>query len=161
MHKQVKVVILGLSNSGKSTVASLLKSRNWFVIEVDDIAQYKNGGIWPEDENILDKLFKEANREILELKNVVFVTSFLEIEDIKRFTASGFKIIELHASRDELVRRKIQRDGVPQDNYERFNRNYKNYQQMLPLMRDYLSLSLDSTDMVSEDLAKVIEKFIS
>jgi RNase adaptor protein for sRNA GlmZ degradation len=161
MHPQVKIVILGLTNSGKSTVSAVLKDKNWFIVEVDDIAQYKNKGVWPEDEDLLDKLFKEVNEEVLKLNNVIFVTSFLEIKDLERFHEAGFKIIELHASYDELVRRKVQRDGAPQDNYERFNRNYKNYQNMLPLMKDHLSLSLDTTGVKSEEIARTIEKFIS
>lgn len=160
MHTNVKVVLLGLSNTGKSSVAAHLRNNNWFVIEVDDIAQYKNKGIWPENENELDILFKEVNQEVLKLENVIYVTSFLEVEDILRFHKAGFTCIELHTSYEELIRRKSKRDGVPKDNYERFKRNYDNYQHKVPTMKKYWSLSLDTTETESAQLAHIVEKFL-
>ncbi len=160
MHKKVKVVLLGLTNSGKSTVANILKDKGWPILEVDDLAQENNNGIWPEDEDFLDKLFKEINTKVLKMENVIFVTSFLEIEEVKAFYESGYKIIELHAKYDELVRRKVKRDGIPKDNYERFNRNYNNFQIMIPLMKGYLSLRLDTTGIESKEIARQIEEFI-
>ncbi len=70
------MVILGLTNSGKSSVAEILKDRGWPVLEVDDEAQMKNDGIWPEDEEILDKLFKEVNTEVLKMKKYYFCNLF-------------------------------------------------------------------------------------
>jgi broad-specificity NMP kinase len=161
MSAQIKAIILGLTNSGKSSVAELLKKRGWPIVEVDDEAQARNGGIWPESEDVLDVLFKEINEEVLKSDNIVFVTSFLEIIDTKRFIESGFTIIELRASYKELQRRKIQRDGYPQDEWERFNRNYENFQKYLPQVSEHISLSLDSTNKKSEDLADEIEQALT
>lgn len=157
MHKKIKAVILGLTNSGKSSVAEVLRTDGWPILEVDDVAQEKNGGIWPESEDVLEKLFKETNEEVTGMDNVVFVTSFLEPEDLKRFVDQGFKIIELHASYDELLRRKIQRDGEPKDKLERFNRNYNNFQIIKDQVKDTLSLSLDTTGKSVHEVVVVVE----
>jgi hypothetical protein len=158
MHPPVKAIILGLTNSGKSTIATILKDRGWPVLEVDDEAQKKNGGIWPESEAVLDILFKEINEEVLEHDNIIFVTSFLDIGDTKKFVDAGFKIIEIHASYEELRKRKIQRDGYPTDELERFNRNYQNFQKYLPQVSQYICLSLDTTGKESELLAHEVEQ---
>lgn len=158
MLPQVKVIILGLTNSGKSTIATLLKDKGWPILEVDDEAQKRNGGVWPESEAVLDTLFKEINEEVFERNDIVFVTSFWEIGDTKRFFDAGFKIIEVHASYAELRKRKIQRDGYPDDEWERFNRNYENFQSYLPQVSEYICLSLDTTSNKSELLANEIEQ---
>jgi len=158
MHPQVKVVILGLSNSGKSTIATMLKDRNWPIFEVDDEAQKRNRGIWPESEDVLDTLFKEINEEIFEHNDIIFVTSFLEIDDTKRLFDAGFKIIEIHASYEELRKRKIQRDGYPRDEWDRFNRNYENFQKYLPKVSKYICLSLDTTGKKAELLVNEVEQ---
>lgn len=157
----IKAVLLGLTNSGKSTTAAILKAKGWPVVEIDDIAQARNSDVWPESEALLDRLFKAITEEILLRENLVFVTSFLEIADVIRFKQAGFKILELHASYEELKRRKIKRDGYPKDAFERFDRNYANYQRIMSEVNHYISLSLDTTLLTSEDLAKMIEVELS
>jgi hypothetical protein len=161
MQSQSKTVILGLTNSGKSSVATLLQERGWPVFEVDDEAMRRNSGIWPEDEAVLDTLFKEINEQVLGFEKVVFVTSFLEVVDIERFTLAGFTILEMHASYEELRRRKIQRDGYPRDNWERFNRNYDNYQVIMQTMKSHIALSIDSTKRSSKSIADEVELALS
>ncbi len=77
----------------------------WPVVEVDDIAQEKNNGIWPESEAVLGVLFEEVNCEVIKRDEVVYVTSFLDKSDVERFYNAGFKIIELHATYEELRQR--------------------------------------------------------
>ncbi len=160
MRQSTKMVILGLTNSGKSSVAEILKDRGWPVLEVDDEAQMKNDGIWPEDEEILDKLFKEVNTEVLKMKNIIFVTSFLEIADLKKFKEVGFEIVEIYADYEELQGRKIKRDGHPEDNFERFNRNYNNYQRMRGQMEKYFDLSLNTTGVEPVVTAGKVESYL-
>ncbi len=158
MEKKVKAVIMGLTNSGKSSAAEILQKKGWPILEVDDEAQKRNGGIWPESEEVLDVLFRQINEEVLLMENVIFVTSFLEIENIKRFYASGFKIIVIHADYEELLRRKIQRDGQPKDNLERFNRNYWNFVKILEETGSYESLRLNTTGVKVEKVAEALER---
>ncbi len=154
----VKAVILGLTNSGKSTVASRLKDLGWPVIEVDDIAQEKNNGIWPESEAVLDVLFNQANNEVILYPDIVYVTSFLDRSDVEQFYNAGFKIIELHAAYEELRKRRIDRDGYPKDNWERFDRNYNYYQKLVPDISKYFSLSVDTTNVDRAELAAILDK---
>ena len=153
-----KAVILGLTNSGKSTTSAHLKEMGWPVIEVDDIAQEKNNGIWPESEAVLDVLFQEANDEVIKLVDVAYVTSFLDRSDVEHFYNAGFKIIELHATYKELRRRRISRDGEPTDNWERFDRNYNYYQKIVPDISNYFSLSIDTTNVDRAELAATLDK---
>ncbi len=157
MLKKVKAIILGLSNSGKSSVAEILLRNGWPIFEVDDEAFRRNDVIWEAEEDVMDRLFKQINDEVINFEEVVFVTSFLEISDIKRFKDKGFMIIELHADYEELIRRKTLRDKPTQEKLERYDKNYKNYVEIIKETEYLFDLSLDTTNSSPEEIAGKID----
>lgn len=163
MVNKIKVVLLGLTGSGKTTVGEALKNQYGLpVLEVDDEVLKKNKGKWPKNEKTVDKLFAEVNKEVLKMNNVVYITSFLERQDISSFKKAGFNIIEMHADVDELLKRKTKRDSPPNKNLERFRKNYRYYLTVtqLPEIKRLFTLSLDTTNLSKKDMIRKVAKAI-
>ena len=76
---RMEIVLLGRSGVGKSTVAaSLGRTFGLSVLEADDEVMRLNGGVWPEEEETIDYYFELTNSRVLEMKLVLYVTSWLE-----------------------------------------------------------------------------------
>jgi len=157
MKQKTKVVILGLTGSGKTTVVNALRKKGWSILEVDDEVVKRNKGKWPEDEKVINKFFAEINKEVVKLDEVVFVTSFLEKNDIQMFFQSGFKIIEMHADHHELIKRKKRRDNPSSKKLLRFKKNYDYYNKVVYEAGGLISLSIDTTAMPIEEMIKKVE----
>lgn len=56
----MKVVLLGITGSGKSTTAqSVAGPLNLKVVEADNEVIRLNHGLWPDDEEVINKYFQE------------------------------------------------------------------------------------------------------
>ena len=155
----MKLLLLGLSGVGKSTVAPRLgQTLGLEVLEIDDETERLNGGIWPESEEVIDNLFARIVKDFLETDtdSILFVTSYLLTEEIAAFYKRGFVIIELHAALPELVKRKRQR-GDALDS-ERIYRNYGIYKGITdnPSVQCMLRLSIDTTQRSSVEVKQLI-----
>ncbi len=151
------IVLLGRTGSGKSTIApSLGEALGLRVLEVDDEATRLSGGRWPEDEDVIDHFFEITNRKVLTMKSVLYVTSWLSRGEIKAFYQRGFKIIELRADFDELLRRKRKRGDAIND--ERFRTNYEGYLAIVNRadVQSMIALSIDTSNQSPEDTVKMI-----
>ena len=74
----MKVILLGRTGSGKSTIApSLGEALGLTVLEADDETTRLNGGQWPEDEDVIDQFFAVTNRKVLPMESVLYITSWL------------------------------------------------------------------------------------
>ncbi len=151
------IVLLGRTGSGKSTIApSLGEVLELSVLEVDDETTRLNGGRWPEDEDVIDHFFEITNRKVLTMKSVLYVTSWLSRGEIKAFYQRGFKIIELRADFDELLRRKRKRGDAIDD--EQFRTNYEGYLAIVNRadVQSMIALSVDTSNQSPEDTVKMI-----
>lgn len=161
----MKILLLGLSGSGKSTLSKLVGDKYKLdVYEADDEVEKHNGGVWPDDDNIITQGFEIANKKALLSDNIVYVTSWLEQDKIKEFHKSGFEIIEMHADFDTLIDRKRKRDNITLDKIEKFKNTYTEYfNTILPIeMVEYYKLSIDTTTLTTDEILKnVIAPHIS
>ncbi len=144
---------------GKSTVAPRLgQALGLEVLELDDETQRLNGGVWPESEEVIDRLFARIVKDFLETDadSILFVTSYLTREEISAFYEQGFVIIELHTTLSELVRRKRQRDGSLDE--ARIRRNYGIYQGIVddPAVQSVVRVSVDTTQRSSAEVEQLI-----
>lgn len=157
----MKIVILGLTGSGKSTIAKTIATElNLTVVEADDEVKRLNNGIWPKEEEIIDKYFELTNKTILTKDNILYVTSWLEKERIEEFVNNGFKIIELHANEEELLKRKVARDKVKKSELGRFRINYKIYLDITQSanINNLFHISINTTKLSPEQVAaKVLD----
>ena len=153
----MKVILLGRTGSGKSTIApSLGEALGLTVLEADDETTRLNGGRWPEDENVIDHFFAVTNRKVLPMESVLYITSWLSRDEIEAFYQRGFKIVELYADFDELLRRKRRRgDAI---NYEQFRTNQEGYFAIVngTDVRGMIALAIDTSDQKPEDTVKII-----
>lgn len=149
----MKVLLLGLTGSGKSTIApKIAKEFNLQLVEADNEVIKQNGGIWPKEEVIIGKYFDISNTETVKRNNIIYVISWMNKETVINFKDNGFTIIELHADINELIRRKSQRDNIAIDEIERFKENYGGYYEVINdnKIRNLLAASIDTTNMSIE-----------
>ncbi len=155
----MKILLLGLSGSGKTTIAkeiSILFSLNLY--EADDEVKRINGGVWPESDDIITKGFEIANAKALIQDDIVYVISWLSEEEINKFLKSNFIIFETHAEFEELVRRKIKRDKITPKTIEKFKLTYIEYFNTI-LNKDMTGkyrMSIDTTNLTKDDLFEII-----
>lgn len=158
----MKMVLLGRTGSGKSTIAaSLGEALGLAVLEVDDETTSLNGGHWPEDEDVIDHFFDVTNRKVLTMESVLYVTSWLSGDEIRAFYDQGFKIVELHATFAELLRRKQRRgDAI---NHEQFRINYEGYLAIVSRadIKSMIALSIDTLDLTPEETIRTIVKTLN
>jgi adenylate kinase family enzyme len=155
----MKVLLLGLTGSGKSTVSkNIAKKYNLTVVEADDEVIRHNNGIWPEDEALIDKYFDQTSLRMLQEDNVLYVISWMDKVDILKFLDNGFKIIELHAQLEELIKRKINRDNPSEDQINRFKNNYQGYIDVVTDtdVQKALNVTINTTNLTSNEVESII-----
>ena len=159
----MKILILGLTGSGKSTCAKRIAEKfSLMLVEADDEVLRLNRGVWPKQESVIDKYFEMTNDEVLRKDTILYVISWLEKERIKEFTNKGFKIIELHADMDELLKRKQHRDDPSTEEINRFWTNYHNYLRVVndPKLKNVFLLKLDTTNLAPKQTEELVLKVL-
>lgn len=157
----MKLVLLGRSGVGKSTVAvSLGQAFGLSVLEADDETTRLNGGVWPKKEETIDYYFELTNSRVLEMRSVLYVTSWLEPEEIAAFHQKGFFIVELHADLPALISRKKQRGDSIDD--KRFLTNYVRYQEIVDgaEVQRMLSLRIDTSHLPTAKVKQRVATFL-
>jgi shikimate kinase len=161
----MKILLLGLSGSGKTTVAKLIAEKfKLKLVEADDKVEEINGGTWPDNDETITKGFRIANDEALLSDNILYVISWLTHKEIKKFVKAGFKIVEMHADFEELVRRKKERDNISPEKIEKFKLTYIEYFNTIlnENIKDTYVVSIDSTNLTTQQIAdKIIAQHIS
>ncbi len=159
----MKLLLLGLSASGKSTVAKKISEKfNLKLLEADDTVEKINGGTWPDNDETITKGFKIANDEALQSDNILYVISWLTHKEIKRFLNAGFKIVEMHAEFEELVKRKLKRDNETPERIEKFKLTYIEYFNTVlnENIKDLYRVSIDTTNKTVVDIENIIAQHI-
>jgi|SRR3989344_882142 len=156
-----KLLLLGITGSGKSTISGVIgQALGLKILEVDQEVIRLNNGLWPKDGDIIRKYMLATNDTVLKMDSILYVTSWLNKEDIKKFYEKEFKIIELHANFEELLKRKIKRDNPPQNQLDQFKDDSEGYYEVIndKEIQPLITLSLDTTNMPTESVIKSILK---
>jgi shikimate kinase len=105
----VKVIIIGASCSGKTTLVKLLRARTALpVLEIDEELTRLNGGTFPADVQLKHQvLAPQAIAEVLAKESIVFFsnTDYFTVDDLREARKRGFKIVQLEASAETLLHR--------------------------------------------------------
>ncbi len=116
----MKIIVVGPSLSGKTTLVKFLRSNQHVRVgEIDEELVSNNGGSYPTDlMNKHDVLAPAIVEEVLGLDNIIFFTNtnYFTFNDIERARKSGFKIIQLLLSREQLEKRN--KDRIENEGYE-------------------------------------------
>jgi broad-specificity NMP kinase len=152
----MKILLLGLSGSGKSTIAKIISQKfNLEIIEADDEVRKANNGIWPiGNDELIGKVFNSTNLKVLNLDQILYVISWMDKEMIKKFHSKGFLVFELHAEYDELLRRKRIHDYIDNKMKKKFQNTYVGYFQTVlsDEIKDLYDLSIDTTHLSPEEI---------
>lgn len=104
-----KVIVIGASLSGKTTLVKYLRNKTLLsVSEIDDELTQLNNGIFPQDIEYKNKvLFPQILRNILNSSDIIFFTNtwYFSTKDLERVRKRGFKIIQLIVSLETLLER--------------------------------------------------------
>jgi shikimate kinase len=155
----MKILLLGVSCSGKSTIASdLATALKLRLLEADDEVLRLNGGVWPPDEETIDTYFGVTNKEVLKMDNIVYVISWLEQNDIFAFYKADFILVEIHASYEVLRKRKQARDNPAKQAEKRHQKNFKLYSEIVndPNINKLLSVSLDTSELTLDEVLQAV-----
>lgn len=105
----MKVIIIGTSLSGKTTLIRLLRSQTDLPIsEIDEELTLINDDKYPTDAEFKHEvLTPKVVKKVLDMEQIVFFTNtnYFSIEDLKRARKLGFKVIQFDLSLDELMKR--------------------------------------------------------
>jgi len=154
-----KLLLLGITGSGKSTISkSIGQALGLKVLQVDHEVIRLNNGLWPKDADTISKYMLTINDAVLEMDGILYMTSWLSKQSVKQFHEKGFRIIELHANFEELLRRKIKRDNPTQNQIDKFREDSKGYYEVIndKEIQPLITLSLDTTGMSIESVIKAI-----
>lgn len=106
-----KVIILGPSAAGKSTLMRYLRKRTDLRIsEMDEEVTKANGGKWPSDNKYKDQvLVPKIVDDILKEDEVVYIASYIPADLVEKAKQSGFKIALLQLGHKQFGERNTQR----------------------------------------------------
>ena len=105
----MKGIVIGVSLSGKTTVAKYFRSNTSIsVSEMDEELTKLNNGKYPTDvEHKHKSLAPKVIKGFLNKKDVLFFTNtdYFSLDDLRKAKDKGFKIIQLELGLDELNKR--------------------------------------------------------
>jgi shikimate kinase len=162
--KTAKFVILGPSSSGKTTIGNILKEKYALpIFECDDETRRLNKGRWPSSEKVVDRLFDKVNKIALEKKNIIYITSYLDQEEIQQFAARGFKFIFLYADFDVLLKRRLKREKLSPNLLARFKLRYEGILKLAysPRLTEYFPIKFEVSSSTNEQISENIFHYIS
>lgn len=155
----MNLLLLGMTCAGKSTLAPTLAQRYGLtLLEADDEVQRLNDGVWPLDEATIDTYFAQTTPKVLQMEQVLYVISWLSKAEIQAFYQAGFKLVELHASYDEIKRRKVLRDDFALYGEARLRRNFHLYFELIndPEIKRLFSVSVDSSELEPDQVRRAV-----
>lgn len=161
----MKVIVIGTSLSGKTTLIRLLRSQTDFPIsEIDEELTLVNDGEYPTDARVKHEvLTPKVVEKILGLEKIVFFTNtnYFSIEDLTRAKSRGFKVIQLDLSLDELMRRnesRIKNEGY--DDMGQWLEGMLRYQQEIKEagLVDKLIDANKPTELIAKELTDFIDQ---
>ena len=109
----MKVIIIGASTTGKTTILKHLKqTHNLLIQEADDILTELNGGTYPQDSRIkMSTLAPIMVTQVLNQDQIIFFTNarYFSVTDLISARNKGFKIILLSLTKKKMLERNKER----------------------------------------------------
>ena len=141
MEKNKKIIVIGSSLTGKTTLVSYLrKTQKIEVAEMDEELTRLNGGTFPtDDQNKKEVLAPIAISELLDKEEIIFFTNtdYFSPEDLKVARIAGFKIVQLVLDKVEMELRNS--DRMENEGYEDHSEWFDG---MLEYQREIFNLGL-------------------
>jgi len=106
-----KLIIVGASTSGKSTLMRYLRQHTDLVVaEMDEEIVKLNKGRWPTDDDYRNTvLVPKITEKIIGMDEVVYISSYVPDELVKKAKRKGFKIALLEVGLEQLKARNTKR----------------------------------------------------
>ncbi|MHC1716903.1 MAG: hypothetical protein AB9915_03425 [Candidatus Dojkabacteria bacterium] len=158
-----KVIIIGTSLSGKTTIIKYLRTNTKLPIsEIDEELTGLNNGIYPMNIEYKHKvLFPQILEKILKESNIIFFTntSYFSIQQLRETREKGFTIIQLEVSLDVLKQRNIKRQNEGYDNLEQYLEGMVEYQEILKKenLVDYIVNTKQTVEEIASNLLTILE----
>lgn len=128
----MKLLVVGPTCSGKTTISRYLRSGPAAVVDLDDELVRLNGGVYPDIETRKTVVAPQALANASALAEVILLHSTLDPSDVLGLRAAGFTTALLEVSEVELRRRhKIRLDAEGWTNEAWFDDN----QALIELLR--------------------------
>jgi predicted kinase len=157
----MKIIIIGTSASGKSTVIKYLRENTKFQIkEIDEELTSRNNNVYPDDFELKHKILTpKIIDEVLNSSEIIFFsnTDYFQVEDLKKARLKGFQIYQLIVPIEELlIRNKLRKDQLGYDDLSEY------FEGMLMYQKNISNLGL--VDMVIDgrlSLSEIANKIIN
>ncbi|MFZ2152499.1 MAG: hypothetical protein WAV41_00375 [Microgenomates group bacterium] len=154
----MKIIVVGASLSGKTTLVKYLRSLKVDCSEIDEELTLQNGGTYPTDINQKHlELIPKIIKDLLSQKQALFFTNtdYFTLDDLRLARSSDFKIYLLDINLPELVKR------------NKYRMEHEKYEDMSPWLEDMVDYQNDlkksglvdkiiDATLPVEDLAKII-----
>ena len=118
--KQSKVIVVGASLSGKTTLIRYLREHTDLPVhEIDEEVERANGGIWPDSIEYKNRvLVPPIVAKVLASDSIIFFTNafYFSAEDLRLARTKGFKVFQLVAELEVLKQRNVHR--VAEEGYD-------------------------------------------
>jgi guanylate kinase len=115
----MKLIIIGASLSGKTTLVNFLRTKKIDCSEIDEELTSINGGIYPTDIDLKhNDLVPKIITKVITSPDIIFFsnTDYFTLDNLRQAKTNGFKIFQLNINLAELNIRNKNR--VEKDGYE-------------------------------------------
>ncbi len=183
--KRLIICLTGMPGAGKSTIANLLKDKNFYVIVMGDVIREKaiENDIELTDENlgnlmknlrrdhgneIVAKLILQKVKKLDQCKNFIAIDGIRSYEEFKVIKEENFvKLLAIHASstiRFQHIKKRDRSDSPP--NYERFSERDKREVEVgnaeaIAFADEIVSNNTVSITEFKNIVEKIVEKWIT
>lgn len=113
----MKLIIIGASLSGKTTLVNFLRTKNIDCSDIDEELTSLNGGVYPTDIDLKhNDLVPKIITKVITGPEIIFFsnTDYFTLDNLRLAKSNGFKIYQLSLNLSELnIRNKnrIEKDG--------------------------------------------------
>lgn len=158
----MKVIVIGPSLSGKTTLARYLRSHSRLSIsEIDEELTKLNNGQYPSDDQYKHTvLAPQIIKNVLAQTDLVFFanTDYFTWDDLKAARANGFRIVCLSLGKDEFLKRnegRMKNEGY--DDMSRWLDGMLAYQRQL--QDQHLADQVIDASLPTEKIAEMVMDF--
>lgn len=157
----MKIVVIGASLSGKTTIAQKLQGKTKDrIIEMDEMLTDLNKGVYPKDSDYKHKvLVPKIISKVLKQEDIIFFTNtdYFTLNDLSKAKGKGFKIIQLEVGLNELTKRN--RNRVEKEKYEDLSKYFRGMLQYQQIIKK--KGLIDKIINSDQQIDKVVEEILS
>lgn len=153
----MKIFVFAVQCGGKTTLAKLLRDlTDHEVVEMDDEIMRLNNGIWPKDfQYKVNSLEPIVYKNVQTKQDVIFMDNHLHIDRAKELKQSGFSLVLMEVTRDELLRRNNVRfeSGAQSDASRWIDMELENAQELRDVhLIDHVISGEQSSEQIAQEL---------